>query len=652
VRSHPTAAAKPLPFRHFLRRSGPSFAPTHRSASGRRRPGAACAAWLAAALILLLAVFVPRVRANADASTAAPKPNYNLPKAFKGSLPITQLTEDEAILHALNRLAYGPAPGDVERIRQMGLEKWIAEQLDYEAMDDSALKQRLSGFGTLQMSSAKLLEKYPPPAQVAKQEGITPEQYRDEMLQKMQKQRQEMRQEGVDPAVIQLETLPGPQRIQMELDIATLDRAIFDKRQLYEVMANFWFNHFNVNANKGADRWLLTPYVQNTIRPHAMGKFEDLLLATAKSPAMLFYLDNWLSADPVAFQQMQAEIAQRRRRFQGLFMSANPPGEGQLPQPNHSPNAAAVKAPPKKQERGLNENYGREIMELHTLGVDGGYTQQDVIGVAKCLTGWTIRAPRRQAQFFFDDRLHDPSVKYVLGQRIDYGGMKDGEAVIHMLATSPATAHHISFQLAEHFVSDNPPPALVERMAKTFLSSGGDIRAVLKTMIYSPEFWSRQAYQAKVKTPFEFAVSAARALGAEVTVPVQLAQWVGRMGEPMYQCEPPTGYADTAAVWVNAGSLLNRLNFSLALATNHVQGVSDDLTARFGEDATANPHLALNRALTDFLDGQVSDGTRATLEKQLSDPQIREARLDDPVKHVNEGLIAGLVLGAPEFQRR
>ncbi|HEV2342113.1 MAG TPA: DUF1800 domain-containing protein [Candidatus Acidoferrales bacterium] len=612
----------------------------------------ACSAMLAAGLVLLLAAIVPSVHAGDAGTGDAAKPNYNLPKSFIGSLPITQLTEDEAISHALNRLAYGPRPGDVERIRQMGLEKWVTQQLNFDSIDDSAVSARLSGFDTLNMSSAKLLEKYPPPNRVAKEKGITPEQYRDQMKQKMQEQRQSLREEGVDPAVIQLETLPGPQRIQMELDIATLDRAIYGNRQLYEVMANFWFNHFNVNVNKGADRWLLTSYVEKTIRPNAMGKFENLVLATAKSPAMLFYLDNWLSADPVAFQQMQAELAMRRRRFEGFFMGMTPPRQRQVPQEQNAANGQAVNAPPRKQERGLNENYGREIMELHTLGVDGGYTQQDVIAVAKCLTGWTIRAPQKDAQFFFDDRIHDRSVKYVMGKRIDEGGMKDGEAVIHILATSEATAHHISLQLAEHFVSDNPPQALVNRMAQSFLSSAGDIRTVLRTMIYSPEFWSREAYRAKIKTPFEMAVSAARVLGVDATVPVQLAQWVSRMGEPMYQCEPPTGYADTSAVWVNAGSLLNRLNFALTLATNRVQGVNADLQTLFGEDAAANPNVALTRALNDFLGGQVSDSTRATLEKQLADPQIRQARLDDPVQHVNEGLIAGLVLGSPEFQRR
>ena len=607
---------------------------------------------LSLALALSLAVAVPGVKAGGANSRNAPKSAYKLPNSFKGKLPITQLTEDEAILQALDRLAYGPREGDVERIRQIGLEKWIDQQLNYNSIDDSAVRAKLSEFKTLKMSSENLLYKYPPPNQVAKREGLTPEEFRQQYQQKMQAKRQELRQEGTDPAMIQYETMPGPQRIQTELDLATVDRAIYSNRQLYEVMCNFWFNHFNVNANKGADRWLLTSYVQNTIRPHAMGKFEDLVTATAKSPAMLFYLDNWLSADPIAFQHMQQEIAQRRRRFDGLFMTMTPPGERQFPQAQPSPNGQPPQDPPKKPERGLNENYGREIMELHTLGVSGGYTQQDVIEVAKCLTGWTIRTPRIDPQFFFNDRLHAMGPKYVMGKKIDYGGMKDGEAVIHMLATSPATARHISFELAQHFVSDNPPQALVDRMAQTFLSSDGDTRAVLKTMIYSPEFWSRETYRAKIKMPFEVAVSAARALDAQTTVSPQLAQWVGRMGEPLYQCEPPTGYADTADVWVNAGALLNRLNFALTLATNHMPGVNTDLASLFGQDAASNPDLVLSRALGDFLDGQVSVQTKDTLEKQLSDPQILQARLDDPVKHVNEGLIAGLVLGAPEFQRR
>ncbi len=624
----------------------------------QNRLDAGGAALLGAILIFIVAAMfltlTPRADAGKSSSSDAIAFDKKAPKSFAGSLPITQLTENEAILHALDRLAYGPGPGDIERVRQMGLEKWIDQQLSFNSGDDPALDAKLSELKTLQMSPEGLLEKYPPPNEVAKRNGMTPEDYRAQIQQQVQEKRQELRQQGEDPAEIQFETMPGPQRIQAELDLATMDRAIYSNRQLYEVMSNFWMNHFNVNVTKGADRWLVTDYVEHTIRPRAMGKFEDLLDATAKSPAMLFYLDNWLSADPIAFQQMQAELAQRRRRFEGLFMGVTPPQPGEFPQPGAGAPGQQVQAqlPPQKQERGLNENYGREVMELHTLGVNGGYTQQDVIQMAECLTGWTIRAPRKDPQFFFDDRIHDQSAKTVMGKQFNYGGMKDGLEALHMLATNPATAKHISFQLAQHFVSDNPPQALVDRMSDTFVLSDGDIRAVLKTMIYSPEFWSKAAFRAKVKTPFEVAVSAARALDLQTTVSPQLVQWVGRMGEPLYQCEPPTGYADTADVWVNAGALLNRLNFALTLATNHVPGTSTDLAGLLGQDADTNAELALSRALDDFLGGEISAQTRATLEKQLSDPQILQARLDDPVKHVNEGLIAGLVLGAPEFQRR
>jgi uncharacterized protein (DUF1800 family) len=625
----------------------------------RGRLDATGAAVLSAILLFFAAVacFAVAPRANAgDANSVdlAKTDKHKKDKSFAGSLPITQLTEDEAILHALDRLAYGPRPGDVERIKQMGLQKWIDEQLSFNSGDDPALDEKLHDFKTLNMSPQEMLDKYPPPNEIAKQQGMTPEEYKAQMQQELQAKRQALRQQGLDPAQIQFDTMPGPQRIQAELDLATVDRAIYSNRQLYEVMSNFWMNHFNVNVNKGADRWLVTDYVEHTIRPRAMGKFEDLLVATAKSPAMLFYLDNWLSADPIAAQQMQAELAQRRQRFDGLFSNVTPPQPGEFPQPSNGAPGQQVQAqmPPRKQERGLNENYGREVMELHTLGVNGGYTQTDVIQMAECLTGWTIHEPRKDPQFFFDDRFHDQSAKTVMGHTFNSGGMKDGLEALHMLATNPATAKHISFQLAQHFVSDNPPQGLVQRMSDTFMLSNGDIRAVLRTMIYSPEFWSKAAFRAKVKTPFEVAVSAARALDLQTTVSPQLVQWVGRMGEPLYQCEPPTGYADTADVWVNAGALLNRLNFALTLATNHVPGTNTDLSELLGQDADTNAQVALSRAEGDFLGGAVSSQTEATLEKQLSDPQILQARLDDPVKHVNEGLIAGLVLGAPEFQRR
>jgi uncharacterized protein (DUF1800 family) len=306
----------------------------------------------------------------------------------------------------------------------------------------------------------------------------------------------------------------------------------------------------------------------------------------------------------------------------------------------------------KKNERGLNENYGRELMELHTLGVDGGYTQKDVTEVARCFTGWTLERPRQYPEFKFDERLHDPDPKYVLGKKIHAGGMKDGEQVLDLLEHHPNTAKFISTKLARRFVSDNPPATLVNRMAETFKSSDGDIRAVLKTMIWSPEFWSREAYRAKIKTPFELVVSAARATGSDVDTPLPLVQWVGRIGEPLYQCQPPTGYADKAEAWVNTGALLNRLNYSLALAGNKMRGTRTDVAALLGMDSAADAKVALDRAVQVFLGGHVAPTTVETLQNQLENPQVLQAKLDDPQKRVDLGVVAGLVLGTPEFQRR
>jgi len=354
---------------------------------------------------------------------------------------------------------------------------------------------------------------------------------------------------------------------------------------------------------------------------------------------MLFYLDNFLSADPRAPQRIAAERAPRQYRRGGFGR----------PWPQRAPQQQQQA---KKNVRGLNENYGRELMELHTLGVDGGYTQKDVTEVARCFTGWTIDKPRKYADFKFDERLHDPDPKIVLGKKIHAGGMKDGEQVIELLARHPSTARFISTKLARRFVSDTPPSSLVERMARTFESSDGDTRAVLKTMIYSPEFWSRDTYRAKIKTPFELVVSTARALGSDVDTPMPLVQWTGRIGEPLYQCQPPTGYADKSDSWVNTGALLNRLNFSLALAGNKVRGSRSDVGSLLGPEADGDARGALSRAVQVFLGGQTAATTVETLEKQLENPQIVQAKLDDPVRRVDLGVVAGLVLGAPEFQRR
>jgi uncharacterized protein (DUF1800 family) len=386
-------------------------------------------------------------------------------------------------------------------------------------------------------------------------------------------------------------------------------------------MVDFWFNHFNVFAGKGQDRWLLTAYERDAIRPNALGKFRDLLEATAQSPAMLFYLDNWQSVDPEAAARLQ---------------------RGRILRPQQAQ---------QRPRRGLNENYGRELLELHTLGVDGGYTQQDVVAVARAFTGWTIRRPQMEPEFFFDARMHDPKEKVVLGQKIGAGGIRDGQRVLDLLARHPNTARHISRKIARRFVSDNPPPALVERMAQTFQRTDGDIRSVLRAMLDSPEFWSPEAYRAKIKTPFELVASAARALGGEADVTAMLVLWTERIGQPLYQYQAPTGYPDTAESWVNTGALLNRLNFSLALAGNRLPGVRVDTAALLG-GASADSAATLDKAIQVLLGGQVSPETRRTLETHLSDPQILQARLDDPVREINHGVVAGLVLGAPEFQRR
>ncbi|HEY2123902.1 MAG TPA: DUF1800 family protein [Chthoniobacterales bacterium] len=620
----------------------------HTSATSSARPRARSGRLHAAlATAIVVGALLP-VLATAAAPGPGSERHSNTPASanskFKGHLPINELTEDQAILHALNRLAYGPRPGDVERVRQIGLEKWIDQQLHPDSIDDSALQQRLEKYPTLTKSSRDLLTEFPPPNQAAKAAGKTKEEYRQELQQKREAAVAQMTDTGndnMDRAQDALAKMQGPGRIIAELSMGKLDRAVYSNRQLAAVMEDFWFNHFNVFANKGADRWLLTPYVRDTIRPNAMGKYRDLLVATARSPAVLFFLDNWLSVDPAAFERHQQEIGARRARYGGM-------SGGDFPFPMAAgPNAQKI-----NQDRGLNENYGREVMELHTVGVDAGYTQQDVIEMARCLTGWTVRQPRRDPEFVFRPEFHAEGKKVVMGHTFDAGGEKDGEQALEMLANDPHTAKFISTQLARHFVSDNPPQTIVDRMAATYEKSGGDIRAVLKTMIYSPEFWSKEAYRAKIKTPFELVASTARALNSDVEVSLPLAVWVGRMGEPLFLCQPPTGYSDKSQAWVNTGALLNRLNFALAFASGHLAGTKVDLAPMFGDQALRDSQMALTRSIDLFLGGQIDPQTRQTLEGRLNDPQISQARLDDPIKQVNEGLLAGLVLGTPEFQRR
>jgi uncharacterized protein (DUF1800 family) len=556
----------------------------------------------------------PLVHADDGQNRAQSSQLQSLDPFFKGKLPITELTKDEAILHALNRLGYGPRPGDLERVKQMGLENWIERQLHPEKIAEPLLEARLSRLPAASLNAQALLADYPQPDVAAKRMGISVDEYRKQMDAEAHPP------QGVHPKPSKL-----PQEALSQLQQAKALRAIYSDRQLQEQLTDFWFNHFNVFANKDLDLWLLASYEQDVIRPRIFGRFHDLLEATAKSPAMLFYLDNYLSADPQALKRLRSHPEKLRGR---QYASLPPVGN-----------------------RGLNENYGRELMELHTLGVDGGYTQQDVVEVARCFTGWTIRNARTKPEFAFDDRVHDPQPKRVLGKKVHAGGIKDGEQVLDLLARDPHTARHIALELAQHFVSDNPPRAIVDRMAVAFRKSGGDLRDVMRAMIYSSEFWSRAAYRAKIKTPFELVVSATRALGADVDTALPLVNWITRIGEPLYQCLPPTGYSDKASAWVNAGALLNRLNFALALASSRVAGSEVQIAPLLGAEAQTDPYQALERAVNLFLAGQISATTRSTLEKQSADPQIVQIK-SGTTTQVNLGTITGLVLGTPEFQRR
>jgi uncharacterized protein (DUF1800 family) len=383
-----------------------------------------------------------------------------------------------------------------------------------------------------------------------------------------------------------------------------------------------------VFIGKGADRYLLTSYERDVIRPHALGKFEDLLVATAQSPAMLFYLDNWLSVGPNS--DLANGIPKRNRRRARY----RPPFVNQA----------------KGRRSGLNENYGRELMELHTLGVNGGYTQKDVTEVARVFTGWTLKQPKQGGGFTFEERMHEPGDKIVLGHRIKFNGEKEGREILHVLARHPSTARFICTKLATRFVSDNPSPALVDRMAQTFLKKKGDIGEVLKTLFHSPEFWAPEAYRAKVKSPLEFVVSAVRANGANVTDAMPLARQLQNMGMPLYGMQPPTGYSMKADAWVNSSAILGRMNFALALTSGKLRGVQADAN-RTG-NLPSDPHGALAFLESTLLGGDVSQQTHDTIARQLQDPQISGRKLDDPVRQPNVNMIEGLLLGSPEFQRR
>ena len=617
-----------------------------------------------------------------------------------------QMDEQKRTVHALNRLTFGPRPGDVDHVLAIGVDKWIDQQLHPEKIDDSALDARLSPFRTLRMDTREIVENFPSeqmikavadgkqslpsdplkravyqaqleryqdkedrkqqtaiagPDKVADDERARRQQERADVDQKveelldmppdqrmkavlkmapeeqrimtnaLQGDRRDEFMEGMNPRQREtIEALNYPQQVVTnELVEGKLFRAIYSDRQLLEVMTDFWFNHFNVFVGKGPDRYLLTSYERDVIRPHALGKFEDLLVATAQSPAMLFYPDNWLSVGP------NSDVAN------GIPKQANRQSRQRVRNKGQTNQS-------KGKRNGLNENYGRELMELHTLGVNGGYTQQDVTEVARVFTGWTLKQPKQGGGFTFEERTHEPGDKMVLGHRIKPKGEKEGLEVLHILAHHPSTAKFICTNLAIRFVSDEPPQPLVDRMTQTFLKKDGNIREVLKTMLDSPEFWAPDAYRAKVKTPLEFVVSAVRASGAQVTEAMPIARQLQNMGMPLYGMQPPTGYSMKADAWVNSSALLGRMNFALALTSGKVKGVQVDSDQAQNND----PQQSLATLENSLLAGDVSKQTHDVISARLQDSKISHRKLDDPARPPNTGLIAGLLLGSPEFQRR
>jgi len=720
---------------------------------------------------------------NSDAATQAASP-------MDRAQPAAQMDNDKRIVHALNRFTFGVRPGDVDRVRAMGLDKWLDEQLNPDKINDSAVESRLAPLRTLKMSTREMIENFPPPQvlkavengrmsmpsdpakraiyesrivayqqqQQQKKDGKDDGAFGDKAANDANamadlkpdpndrgsaltpEQRQKMREDAMyadlgankkdaagkaptspasndktaaqSDAKMDMEAsspvaaaaaqnknkgknglrgearmyanlngegllqLPpddrykailkmspedrldlarayrGPRGMQLvegmkpeqqetveaivnpqvvvggELSQAKLLRDIYSERQLDEVMADFWFNHFNVFIGKGPDRYMLTTYERDVIRPHALGKFKDLLAATSKSPAMLFYLDNWESVGP------NSDLAQGKGR-RGRY--------ARFPRPQQVN---------KNRPSGLNENYAREIMELHTLGVEGGYTQKDVTELAKVLTGWSIDQPRTGGSYRFNERAHEPGPKYVLGHKISEHGESEGSEMLDILAHHPSTAKFISRKLAMRFVSDDPSPSLVARMADTFLKKDGDIREVLRTMFHSPEFWAADAYRAKLKTPLEFVVSAVRASGADVQNAQPLVGQLNRMGMPLYGMQPPTGYSMKADAWVNSSALLNRMNFALMLGSGRQPGTSLDPQALLRDPTPMDSDGALAALESGILAGDVSTQTHAVMQRQLSDPKIAQRSLDDPEKKPNYGAIAGLIMGSPEFQRR
>lgn len=555
---------------------------------------------------------------------SAGKAKINLPYKQAG------LTERQAAAHLLSRFTYGPTPGQIDAVVKMGLDKWFEQQLDGNLPDDS-LNTLLDKYDALKLSNKEIAETYPKAGAVlrmAVKDGLVnkdsvktdKKEYRDMLLSYMQKK-------GMKPQ----------QELFRQFYNQKVLRAAYSNNQLHEVLTDFWFNHFNVSTTKNDCAEFIPDYERDVIRPNVTGKFGDLLLATAKSPAMLYYLDNFTSSGANANQDKNP---QAKRRLEMLQKQAAD---------NPQMAAAVQKLQKARKTQGLNENYAREVMELHTLGVDGGYTQADVTQAARVLTGWTVypmgtygnaggmmqqllkmggeermkeRGFVHDGDFLFTPNRHDAGNKVVLGHHFGNSGYQEGVDLLDMLAHHPSTAKFITRKLAVRFVSDAPPQTLLDKMAKTFKDKDGDIREVLITMVSAPEFWSASSIREKTKSPFELVISSVRSLNARIDQPYQLYSWANKMGQKLYAYQAPTGFPDKGQYWINTGALLNRMNFGLALASQRIPGVRIDLAALNNHHEPESPQAALGIYSKLILPERNLDATVKQLTPMLNDPNL------------------------------
>jgi len=614
------------------------------------------------------------------------------------------LTAREAVAHLLSRFSYGATPGQIDEVVKMGLEKWFEQQLN-ASLPDNVLTQKLSGYDALKLSNEQIVNTFPRPVQVLRMAIQAGKVNKDSAKIDKKEYRQQvqgyMRENGLRPQ----------QELFRQFINQKVLRAAYSNNQLQEILTDFWFNHFNVSLTKNQSAQFIPNYERDAIRPNVLGKFENMLLATAKSPAMLLYLDNFSSSGENANNNMLQnpklqKAIQRRQAAMPDSMKLNAKNK--------------IKKP--KKASGLNENYAREVMELHTLGVDGGYTQNDVTQAARVLTGWTIypmgekgygnamkglvnrigeeklaeRGFVHEGDFLFAANRHDKKEKTVLGKTFAAnGGYEEGVQLLKMLAHHPATAQFISKKIAIRFVSDNPPQSLVDKMAKTFAEKGGDIKEILITLTTSPEFWSKSVIREKTKSPFELAISAVRALDADIKQPYQIFAWSAKMGQKLYFYQAPTGFPDKGQYWINTGALLNRMNFGLAIASQRIPGTKLDLLALNQRREPESAVDALVKYSKLIMPERNLDETVKRLTPMLNDPEldkkinsaaerntpVRQTMMDEDIlsDDMEEGVgakgkkglkkgsnsiqmvdgnnsmlsqVVGIIIGSPEFQRK